>query len=44
MAYVVSYAHRRSGRALQFAYTGAASTYCEFFDSVWIVPGTLTDD
>lgn len=44
MAYVVAYAYCNRRKALQFSYTGAVSLYCEFFTSVWIVPGTLTDE
>lgn len=44
MAYVVSYASHHRRTALQCIYTASAASYCAFFDSVWIVPGTLTDE
>lgn len=44
MAYVVAYACWHQRKALQFSYTSAATLYGQFFDCVWIVPGTLTDD
>ena len=44
MAYVVAYACRRRRKTLQFSYTGAATMYGQYFDCVWIVPGTLIDE
>ena len=44
MAYVVAYAGRHHRKALQFSYTAAASSYCSFFESVWMVPGTFEDE